>query len=149
MPWPSDPPTHPRPSQSTSTGEGALFGHWHLKGVAGALSPTAAARLPGPERTRNPRCGCLEAYCRDPNKMPPLGYAIDRAPAEHLLQEASWQELWEGPEIRRRCRCSPRSPQMADEGFCRGANAWEQPDAGVSEGDRRETTQKPLPHSSL
>jgi hypothetical protein len=37
LPWPSDAPTHATPSQSTTAGEGALFGHGHLEGVAGAL----------------------------------------------------------------------------------------------------------------
>jgi hypothetical protein len=37
MPWPTDPPTHPSASQSTTAGEGALLGWGRCEGAAGAL----------------------------------------------------------------------------------------------------------------
>ncbi|KAH7398811.1 hypothetical protein DE146DRAFT_755802 [Phaeosphaeria sp. MPI-PUGE-AT-0046c] len=45
MPWPTDPPAHPSPSQSTASGEGALLGWAH------------GARSRGPGRCGNPRTG--------------------------------------------------------------------------------------------
>jgi len=79
-------------------------------------------------------------------------YAIDRAPAEHLLQQGKRTVGTVG-----RARDPPREPLLTDitsngcPRILQGANAWEQPDAGVPEGTdvRRPRNHSPIIHFAL